>query len=187
MNSYYNFSEGGTDLTNPLFISVAGSNASQARVVHPSFLADAEADDARVTNKTEPLAGGDITLDNLPGDTVLDLYQSNSDGIPLIRNEELILLYAEASITSNPGNTVNALSIIRTNAGLLPYTGPMDAASLTTELLKQRRYSLYGEGHRWIDVRRYGLLDTLPIDRVDSEGNPDNVWSSFPIPLTENQ
>ncbi|GEQ85154.1 hypothetical protein ULMS_06620 [Patiriisocius marinistellae] len=184
---YYDFSEAGTDLINPIFISVAGSVPSNARVVHPSFLTDAEADDARVTNKTEPLPNGEITLDNLAGDTVLNLYQSNNDAIPLIRNEELILIYAEASITSNPANAVNALSIVRMAAGLPAYTGPTDAASLTTEMLKQRRYSLYGEGHRWIDVRRYGLLDTLPIDRVDTEGNPDDVWSSFPIPLTENQ
>ena len=28
------------------------------------------------------------------------------------------------------------------------------------------------EGHRWIDVRRYNLLSTLPIDRPG-----DDVWA----------
>jgi hypothetical protein len=75
---------------------------------------------------------------------------------------------------------VIALDIIRESAGLDPYTGAMDAASLTDEMLTQRRYSLYAEGHRWIDVRRYNRLDELPIDRAN-----DDVFSQFPIPLTE--
>jgi hypothetical protein len=46
----------------------------------------------------------------------------------------------------------------------------------------QRRYSLYAEGHRWIDMRRYDRLDELPTDRPE-----DDVFVQFPIPLTENQ
>ncbi len=183
---YYNFSESGTDIVNPLFISLDGTSASQARVVHPQFLLDAEANDNRVASKTASF-GADITLDDLTGDTVLNLYQSNSDAIPIIRNEELILLYAEANITVNPAEAVTALNTIRTSAGLSAYTGAMDPDSLVAEMLNQRRYSLFGEGHRWIDVRRYGLLNTLPIDRTDADGNPDDVWANFPIPLTENQ
>jgi len=47
-------------------------------------------------------------------------------------------------------------------------------------MLKQRRYSLFFEGHRWIDMRRYDLLGTLPIDRTG-----DDVWTEFPLPVTE--
>jgi starch-binding outer membrane protein, SusD/RagB family len=47
-------------------------------------------------------------------------------------------------------------------------------------MLKQRRYALYGEGHRWIDMRRYNLLGTLPIDRAG-----DDVWVQFPRPANE--
>ena len=36
------------------------------------------------------------------------------------------------------------------------------------------------EGHRWIDVRRYNLLGTLPIDRPG-----DDVWTMFPLPVSE--
>jgi hypothetical protein len=72
--------------------------------------------------------------------------------------------------------------MIRESAGLNPYTGPTDTDSLIEEMLVQRRYSLYAEGHRWIDVRRYNRLDELPIDRAE-----DNVFTQFPIPLTENQ
>ena len=91
-----------------------------------------------------------------------------------------ILLYAEANINSNPGEAIAALNLIRESAGLDPYTGDTDAAALTDEMLNQRRYSLYAEGHRWIDVRRYGRLDELPLARPE-----DDVFSQFPIPLTE--
>lgn len=53
-------------------------------------------------------------------------------------------------------------------------------AALIDEMLKQRRYSFFFEGHRWLDIRRYDRLATLPIDRPN-----DDVWSSFPLPSTE--
>jgi hypothetical protein len=177
---FYTFSLDPTDVSNPLFISVEGSSPSQARVVQPSFLTDAEANDSRLS-KTAQLAAP-ITLDGLTGDVVLNRYLSNVESIPIIRNEELILLYAEANITVNPGETVTALNIIRSSAGLGAYSGGMDTTSLINEMLNQRRYSLFAEGHRWIDMRRYNKLGELPIDRPE-----DDVWSSFPIPLTENQ
>ncbi len=177
---FYTFSEDQRDFVNPLFISVAGSSAAQARVVTPSFIAAANPDDERLS-KVVQLAEP-ITLDDLSNDYILFRYKSNSDAIPIIRNEELILLYAEANISINPSETVNALNIIRASAGLTAYTGPTDSAALTDEMLRQRRYSLFAEGHRWIDMRRYGRLDQLPLARPD-----DNVWEEFPIPLTENQ
>jgi hypothetical protein len=48
-------------------------------------------------------------------------------------------------------------------------------------MLNQRRYALFAEGHRWIDMRRYGRLNQLPIDRPG-----DDVWESFPLPANEN-
>jgi hypothetical protein len=177
---YYTFSLDQTDIANPLFISVGGTSAAQARIVQPSFVTDAEPGDTRL-NKVVQLSDP-ITLDDLTGDYALNLYESSIASIPIIRNEELILLYAEANISSNPTEAVSALNAIRASAGLGDYGGATDAASLTDELLHQRRYSLYGEGHRWVDMRRYGKLGELPIDRPE-----DDVWNQFPIPLTENQ
>lgn len=177
---YYTFSEDQTDIPNPLFISVGGTSASQARVVQPSFLTDAEAGDTRLS-KTAQL-DAPITLDDLTGDFIVNRYTSNLDPIPIIRNEELILLYAEGNVTTNPGNAINAINTVRAAAGLGAYTGGADPDSLINEILNQRRYSLYAEGHRWIDMRRFGKLDELPLDRPE-----DDVWEQFPIPLTENQ
>jgi hypothetical protein len=47
-------------------------------------------------------------------------------------------------------------------------------------MLYQRRYSLFYEGHRWVDMRRYDKLGELPIDR-----SGDKVWTAMPIPQTE--
>ena len=115
------------------------------------------------------------------GDYDVALYSSNTDNIPVIRNEELILLYAEANITSSPVTAVSALNIVREAAGLLPYTGATTPEALEDELLKQRRYSLFGEAHRWIDMRRFGRLAELPNDRAT-----DNVPSAVPVPANEN-
>jgi len=178
--AYYTFSEDPIDIANPLFISEGGSSEAQARVVQPLFLSEAENDDNRL-NKTLQL-DAPITLDGLTGDHIVYRYDSNLASIPIIRNEELILLYAEANITVNPTEAVNALNVIRASAGLGNYTGATDTASLVNEMLNQRRYSLFAEGHRWVDMRRYGKLGELPLDRPD-----DNVWTEFPIPLAENQ
>ena len=109
-------------------------------------------------------------------------HASSTAPTPIIRNEELILIYAEAKINLNqiPDGIV-ALNRIRTGHNLPAYAGGITTAALITEMLFQRRYSLFYEGHRWIDMRRYNRLDQLPLDRPG-----DDVWDKFPLPLTEN-
>ncbi len=177
---YYVFSEDQTDLANPVFFP-ENASAAGVRIVQPGFITDAEAGDSRVDEKTS-LRDETITFDGLSGDYDFFLYTSRTDDIPIIRNAELILLYAEASIYSSPDEAVKALNIIRNAASLPDYNGANTEAALIDEMLTQRRYELYGEGHRWIDARRYDILNTLPIDRPG-----DDVFVQFPIPLTENQ
>jgi hypothetical protein len=56
-----------------------------------------------------------------------------------------------------------------------------DAASGgLTQLLHEKRYSLFLEGHRWIDMRHYGKLGDLPLDREN-----DTVFENYPIPESE--
>lgn len=179
---YYVFSQDQTDLLNPMFFIVDATTAN-ARIMYPNFVPEAEAGDTRLDKVA--LRSAPLTLDGLTGDYSVFRYKTNTDPIPIIRNEELILLYAEANININPSETVNALNIIRNSAGLPNYSGGNDAASLTDEMLRQRRYSLYAEGHRWIDMRRYGRLDQVADPAFERPG--DDVFSLFPIPLTENQ
>jgi hypothetical protein len=99
----------------------------------------------------------------------------------IIRNEELILIYAEANIQMNNfPEAVTALNEIRSKHNLPDYSGALTQNALINEMLYERRYSLFFEGHRWIDVRRYNLLNTLPLDRP-----ADNVWGQFPLPVSE--
>lgn len=175
---YYVFSAEGNDVFNPMFFA-QNSTASNARIAHPSFLEDAEAGDNRTAKVTEREES--LTLDNLTGTHDFFVYTSNVSPVPIIRNEELVLLYAEANYQSDPGEAVAAINVVRNAAGLPDYSGGTGQEALLDEILKQRRYSLYGEGHRWIDMRRYNRLDELPIDRAE-----DDVWQQFPIPLNEN-
>ncbi len=168
------------DLTNGLF-KIVDNNGDQI-IVHDSFIADAEAGDSRVDAKTV-IRANPTTQDGLSGDYQTALYATNISPIDIIRNEELVLLYAEASILAgNLGDAETALNIIRSSASLGPYAGPLTADALTTELLMQRRYSLWAENHRMFDLRRYNLSNTLPIDRAG-----DQIFNVFPIPLSENE
>ena len=170
------YSTAGGDFVNNLF---RVPDQADAIIAHPSFVADAAAGDNRL-NKVLLRPSGTLTLDELSGDYDVVLYQSFSDVVTFMRNEELVLIYAEASAGSNSSEAVRAINAVRSAAGLAAYSGGMDAASLVDEVLAQRRYSLFGEGHRWIDMRRLGRLGDLPLDRAG-----DDVWSQFPRPVSE--
>ena len=172
------FSTGSGDQLNTFFIPQ--NTTGEVRVAHPSYATDILSGDDRLGKATVRTVGA-ASLDGLSSIRDVWVYTSSTAPIPIVRNEELILIYAEANIQSNDfGDAVSALNIIRQAHGLAPYSGAMTSQALLTEMLYERRYSLYCEGHRWIDLRRYQLLGTLPIDRPG-----DAVWSAFPIPVSE--
>ncbi|WP_299824303.1 RagB/SusD family nutrient uptake outer membrane protein [uncultured Pontibacter sp.] len=174
---YYVFSTAPGDQLNPLYF--ARNATGDVRLAHPSFVADATPGDDRLSKVA--LRDAPATQSSLTSQYDVALYESNVDPVPLIRNEELILIYAEAKIQTGAfGDAKDALDIIRTGHGLQPYTGPLNQEAMLDEMLYQRRYSLYFEGHRWVDMRRYDRLDELPIDRAN-----DDVWTSFPLPFNE--
>lgn len=175
---YTLYSTTGGDLLNPMYFP-PNSNG-ETRVVQPLFVTQAAGGDQRVVNKVSKRTSTAFQ-DGLQSDYDFLLYKTNTDPIPIIRNEELILIYAEAMAqTANTTEAIKAINRIRESAGLPDYSGASDLNSLITEILNQRRYSLFGEGHRWIDMRRYNLLSQLPIDRPG-----DDVWKQFPIPANE--
>jgi len=174
MGVYYAFGGAtGNDLPNPFFYVPGVDNY----MAHPSWIADATEGDARLSKAT---AQDLIELDGLSGDHLVSIYESNTSPASIIRNEELLLIYAEAQIGGNNDETIRALNYVRNAAGIGDYDGATDDASLTDEILYQRRYSLFGEGHRWIDLRRYNRLDEIPIDRAG-----DQVHVQFPRPANE--
>ncbi len=125
-------------------------------------------------------------------------YPTPSSPIPIIRNEELFLLRAEANwfgATGSKVQAVNDLNFIRQTSGNLDPTTVTIAstdAAFVTALLHERLYSLlYEGGHRWIDLRRYGRLNQVINDRPTGCTTPvipkDTVFSTLPINLFEVQ
>ena len=193
MGANYPFSAAAGEQANFLAEGLSGKGT----FVHPSLLtgvqlkSDGSPDD-RYTAKvreTEP-----YTFDNLTGSLKLIRYNLNTPTssepdlgapIPLLKNEELILLRAEANL--GLGNTQAALddiNLIRTNSGGLPpsiLTPSSPNEALVTELLYNRLYSLLWEqGTRWIDARRYHRTAALPLDRVG-----DVIFPNMIIPSSE--
>ena len=163
IGTYHVYTTASGDATNPMF-----DPAPRALVAHPSFVADAQrrADGSVDLRASTKVASSTTTLTSqgISSSTRLNIAPTNVTPIALIRNEELILLRAEANIgLGNRGAAIADLNVIRTTAGGL---APLDAdfaGNLTDELLYNRRYSLFGEyGFRWVDMRRYGRLAQLP-------------------------
>ncbi len=170
------FGTGSGDQLNPAYIPQ--KQTGEVRVANPSYAQDILPNDDRISKATlRPVA----SLNNLSSDRDVWVYTSSTAPMPIVRNEELILIYAEANIqTNNFTEAVKALNVIREKHGLADYSGALTNPALINEMLYERRYSLFMEGHRWIDVRRYNMLNTLPLDRPG-----DNVWSLFPLPVSE--
>lgn len=175
---FHVFSTASGDQLNRFFL--APNATGEVRVAHPDFITDGVAGDTRLQKAS--LRNAPATQSGLSSNYDVAVYKSNVAPIPIIRNEELILLYAEAKIQTNVlPDAVVAINRIRTGNNLVVYGGGVTAAALTNEMLEQRRYSLFCEGHRWVDMRRYNRLAELPLDRPG-----DDVWPAFPIPFAEN-
>lgn len=195
----FTYSTTAGDATNPMWQIADENNA--IFLAQSNFVAEAEAGDnrvfgapigtttggtAKVRLRTTPTAPP-----NYPNSThEVQMYRTNTSPITIIRNEELILMYAEAKIRQggavNLADAVSALDKVRAAAGLagLAVAKPAiiaDQVLLTNELLLQRRYGLFMEGHRWFDMRRYNRLNTLPLDVAGHQ-----VWNNFPKHRQEN-
>ena len=80
--------------------------------------------------------------------------------IRLIRYADVLLMQAEA--LNEQGQTTAAIPFInqvRSRAGLTPLATNFTQATLRTQLRHERVTELAGEGTRWSDLVRYGLLD----------------------------
>jgi len=177
IGAYHQFSNNAGDVTNPFFFPLDGGG--DGVLAHPSFVDDIRDGDDRISKVAERTTPR--TFDGLTSAYDTDVYESPTSPIPVVRNAELLLLRAEANAQlGNAGAAVDALDVIRQAASLGDYDGETSTGALIDEVLYQRRYELYAEGHRWLDLRRYGRLGTLPIDRPN-----DDVFDRFPLPEQE--
>jgi len=192
--AYFDFSTASGDATNGLssplneftFYALQ-SNLSDAQ------LQPGGAKDQRVLDKiaaatdTQRALLGSIPI---PGELKFTLYFTSgqadpSHPIPIIRNEELILLRSEANwFGGSKAQAILDLTQVRQNSGKLPAT-TVTAVSFDSVFVKalmyERRYSLLWEqGTRWTDARRFGRLTDIPV-AVPS----GNVPSVMPVPQSE--
>ena len=161
---------------------------------HPSLETGAQLQDDGVTldqRFLDKIVPRTITSsDNLTSDLGWIRYPTPNTPIPIVKNEELILLRAEAFIgQGNLGAALPDINLVRTVSGRLPaLAGLASPEAALDELLYNKLYSLVFEGaHRWLDARHYGRLGTLPIDRPSPEPPTpaDVVFPTLPIPTDE--
>lgn len=170
----YVWSTAANDFSNTLFVTV--NNNNNPYVVFNEVIAAVEAGDTRFTGasakaqaRTAPRSSGVFTSTH-----EVRMFANNTNPTPMIKNEELILMYAEANAEVNTGASlalaVTAINNVRTAYGLPSYSGAVTKAALIDEVLKQRRFSLFFEGHRWFDMRRRGLLaQVIPQGTIGSQ------------------
>ncbi len=178
------------DVNNPLFYPLDRPTAT-ILIVHPAMIEDALPGDQRVANKFARRVQNPAqyaTLRRADGSLILGEWQdkrwaTNISPFTFIRNEELILINAEANARLNrTTEAVNAINVVRTTWGLAPYAGATNTEALIEEILFQRRYSLWAEGgHRWIDLRRTNRLNRNYIDLRDQ----GNIFTQVDRPTAE--
>jgi len=176
---YHVYSGGSGDITNAL--------VDPDLYAHPSIETDAEEQtngelDARFLRKVAEVAQASPQRGLTSDLKFTPLYPSPTSPVAIIRNEELILLRAEANVgLGDIAAATTDINFIRVNSGGLEPRGDLTAINILDELLRQKRYSLLWEGgHRLIDMRRYNRLDELPLDQPTHQIN-----AQFPIPLDE--
>ena len=187
---YMDYGTGPGDFANPHALDPQqGENFA-----HPSLETGAQLQedgvtlDQRFLDKIVPRTV--TSSDGLTSDLGWIRYPTPNTPIPIIKNEELILLRAEASIgAGDAGAALPDINTVRTLSGRLPaLAGFATPEAALDELLYNKVYSLMFEGaHRWIDARHYGRLGTLPIDRPSPAPPtpPDVVFSTLPVPTDE--
>ncbi|TGE04177.1 RagB/SusD family nutrient uptake outer membrane protein [Hymenobacter fodinae] len=111
----------------------------------------------------------------------------------VMRYADVLLLQAEALNEQNQtSNAIPLINQVRNRAGLAPLTaGTFTQATLRTQIMHERVTELAGEGQRWFDLKRWGLLDNQAgLDQLKAR---DTDFNSFrldrsrllPIPQSE--
>ena len=181
------YSTTGGDLLNDLF-KTPGQNGNQI-FASDTWINEAQAGDLRVQNKVTRRAAP-FTKSGITVNYETNLYATSTTPIDIIRNEELWLIYAEANIGTNNINALAGINAVRSAAGLADLVGTVTV----DDVLLERRYSLWGEAHRMVDLRRTGNLNAtfVTFDNVtttDADGNvipaTQKIFNQFPVPLDE--
>lgn len=149
------------DGTNP-FYNVATD------YIHPRIRAEAQLKpdatlDNRALRKTTviaPVTEYGVTVTERPA-----MYASADAPFPWIKNEELLLIRAEAKLATGdaPGALADVNVVRQASGGLAPLASVANDEALLDEILYNKRYSLLWEGgFTYLDAFQYNKLDELP-------------------------
>jgi hypothetical protein len=182
---YFNYSTAPGDIANPLFQNPqTGENYAHPSVQDSVETKPGGGNDDRYTAKIVDRPSA--TTSGLTSDLGWIRYASTDAALPIIRNEELILLRAEANnALTQPVAAANDVNYVRVASGGLAAIAGLSGqtpAQILGQILRERKYSLLYEGHRWFDMRRTGNLTALIVDRAG-----DERFSALPVPLSERQ
>ncbi len=159
----------------PLWSVFTGLRYFSARA---SLRTDAEAGDTRVARlfgpTPQPSFGGTSIVPVL-------IFATQTEAYPMFTQDELTLVRAEALARLNRlGEARTSVNAVRVAAGLAPRTEAQltTQPQLLTEIARQRRYSLFGSGLAWADLRRFGnasqaRVNWLPYPLNERSGNPN--------------
>ncbi|UAY53793.1 RagB/SusD family nutrient uptake outer membrane protein [Arachidicoccus terrestris] len=114
--------------------------------------------------------------------------------LPIIRLEDVMLMYAEILSKANPAGAMAIVNKIRQRAGCSVETASSSAQALQY-VKEERRIELMGEGVRWFDLVRWNEWKSATIEKFNRYNNPDgtdiaNVRDGrylYPIPLSQMQ
>jgi starch-binding outer membrane protein, SusD/RagB family len=96
----------------------------------------------------------------------------------VFRYADVLLMLAEA--VGEGGEAYGLINQVRTRAGLGDIDGSTPG-SFSEKLLHERRVELAFENHRWSDLLRFGVAETV----MDAQGKPVNGKLLFAIPQRE--
>jgi hypothetical protein len=158
--AYHIYTTSSGDLTNFLY------NPSVYRA-NPRVLSEAEPGDARLAKfRDDPAAQLKAADPTISSQLVIANISGPTTPLPIVTNEELILLRAEVlwGLGTNDLEVLRLANLIRTRSGGFATPRPPFAnrLNLLRFILQQRRYSmLFESGARLVDYRMFGLFPEL--------------------------
>jgi hypothetical protein len=118
------------------------------------------------TGQVDPRSAVTLTTTRSADNKTTPIYVPNKyasgDGAPtpIARYEEAQLIMAEVEGGANAVTIINAM---RADAGVNPYTGGTDAASIKTLIIGERQRVLFLEGQRNYDIERFAIPFNPPV------------------------
>lgn len=182
-STLWQFSPGATNAntyegTTFIFFSGPPSKVS----LNTSLVAQFEATDLRKTHWVKQVSNGTEVWYHSYKYTKDNLTSPSVENSIVLRLAEQYLIRAEAR--ARQGELIGAkedLNSIRQRAGL-PDTMAVTQSELLNAILEERRLELFTEfGHRFIDLKRFGLLDSV-LGSKTGWTTTDGLW---PLPQTE--